>query len=335
MGSGRQLVEQVAPREDARQGQPGSDALGHDHDVRRGLGPFGGEEATGSGVAALHLVDREQDAVTVAQLAERGKESVRRHHVAALPEHRLDEDQRHVVRGHDAGEELVERRHRRGQGVVLAAHPQRIRIRHEVNAAHERLEVSAVLHVRAGQRHRGVGAAVEAAAKRDDHRPPGCGLGELDRGLDRLGARVGQEQADLGVRRAVREALGQASMQLEPGLVVDDVLLEVEPARRLLGDRRYHPRMSVARVGDPDAAGVVEVALAIDRLDPRAGRALHHEVGVSGPHRWHAGAQCRPIGQKVGGVLIHSRRVSPLASLRQRCGMVDGKVRASPASDSR
>ena len=165
--------------------------------------------------------------------------------------------------------------------------------------------------------------------------PPGCGLGELDRGLDRLGARVGQEQADLGVRRAVREALGQASMQLEPGLVVDDVLLEVEPARRLLGDCRDHPRMSVAGVGDPDAAGVVEVALAIDRLDPRAGRALHHEVGVSGPHRWHAGAQCRPIGQKVGGVLIHSRRVSPLASLRQRCGMVDGKVRASPASDSR
>src|SRR5437868_2620688 len=106
--------------------------------------------------------------------------------------------------------------------------------------------------------------------------------------------------------------------------------------------------MGVAGAGDADPRGVVEVSLAVDRLDPRALAALDDEVGVSAPDRWHAASQIEPglsiglqpglflrlcsPGQKVGGVLIHSRCVSWLAWLRQRCGSVDGKVRASPSS---
>ena len=66
-----------------------------------------------------------------------------------------------------------------------------------------------------------------------------------------------------------------------------------------------------------------------DPRDPREQR--DDEVRVASPDRGHAGAQGLPVGQKVGGVLIHSSRLSPRASLRQRCGSVDGKVRASPA----
>ena len=119
-------------------------------------------------------------------------------------------------------------------------------------------------------------------------------------------------------------------MQLQAGLVVDDVLLEMDAPSRLLDDGGHHPRVRVPGVRDTDPAGVVEVALPVDGLDPGAGRALDDEVGVARPQRRHSVSQLGPVGQNVGGVLIHSSLVSPPASLRQRCGRFEGKVSASP-----
>ena len=200
-----------------------------------------------------------------------------------------------------------------------------------MNAADEGLEVGAVLDIGAGQRQRPMGAAVEAPAKRDERGSVGRDLRQLHGCFDRLGPGIGQEEAVVDAGLRVGKALRQAPVQLEPGLVVDDVLLEVNATRGLLADGRHNPRVSVAGVGDADSARVVEVAGPIDRLDPGAGGPLHHEVGVARPDRWNARAQRGPIGQKVGGVLIHSNRVSPPASFRQLCGSVDGKLSASPA----
>ena len=209
---------------------------------------------------------------------------------------------------------------------------QRIRVRREMHAAEQRLVVAAVLHARRGERHGAVGPAVEAAAEGDDRRAPRRHLGELDRGFDRLGPGVRQEERRIGAARKVPR---QALVQQQPGLVVDDVLLAVDELRRLLRDRRRDPRMRMPGADHADPRGVVEVAFATDRLQPGAGAALDDQVGVAGPDGRHAVAQRQPrrrIGQKVGGVLIHSSRVSPPASLRQRCGRMDGKVSESPSA---
>ncbi len=165
-----------------------------------------------------------------------------------------------------------------------------------------------------------MGAAVEAAAERDERRPPRRDLRELHGRLDRLGARVGQEEAVGRIGPWVGESLRQPSVQLEPGLVVDDVLLEVDAARRLLGDGRHHAGMGVARVGDADAAGVVEVALPVGRLDPRPRRSLDDEVGVARPDRRDPGPQGGPIGQDVRRVSIAAHVVASagLATIDRR-----------------
>ena len=124
-------------------------------------------------------------------------------------------------------------------------------------------------------------------------------------------------------------------MELEPGLVVDDVLLEVDAAGGLLGDGGRDAGVGMAGVRHPDAARVVEIAFAVDGLDPGPRGAFDDEVGIARPDRRNPGAQRRPVGQNVGGVLIHSNLVSSPASLRQRCGRFDGKLNASPGSRRR
>ena len=145
--------------------------------------------------------------------------------------------------------------------------------------------MAAVLDRRAGERHRPVGAAVEAAAEGDDPRPPRGVLGQLDRRLDRLRPGVREEEPGLLPVPQAGEGARQALVQLQPGLVVEDVLLGVDDLAGLLGDRGRDARVGVTGVRDPDPAGVVEVALAVDRLDPGADAALHHEVGVARPDR--------------------------------------------------
>ncbi len=190
MRPGPELVEQSPRGEDARQRQPRGDPLGHDHDVRRGISPRGGEETPGAGVSGLHLVDGEQDPVAIGHLAQGGQESVRWDHVAALAQDRLDQDGRDVIGRHQRREQLVDGVHGGGQGRIGPAHAQGIGEGHEVDAAHERLEVRPVLDVGRGERHGAVRAAVESAPERDHGRASRHHFGQLHRGLDRLRAGV-------------------------------------------------------------------------------------------------------------------------------------------------
>ena len=73
------------------------------------------------------------------------------------------------------------------------------------------------------------------AAERDERRSPRRDLRELH-GASIASAPSWTGRAVGGIGPWVGESLRQPSVQLEPGLVVDDVLLEVDAARRLLGD---------------------------------------------------------------------------------------------------
>ena len=129
---------------------------------------------------ALHLVEHQQDAVAIGDRAQPAQELRRRHDVAAFAQHRLDDDRRDVVgRGHRR-EQLLD-----AGGVA---------VRRVIHAGQQRPEAPPVLRLARGQRQRPERPAVKAAAERDDARPPGVVARQLDRRLDRLGARVGQER---------------------------------------------------------------------------------------------------------------------------------------------
>ena len=203
-------------------------------------------------------------------LAQRRQECVRWDDVPALAEDRLDDERRDVVWIGHRREQPLDLAHRHFErslagAVASATDSERIRERHVVHAAQKRFVVAAVLDARAGQRHGGVRPAVEAAVEGDDQRPSRGDLGELDRGFDRLGARVRQEHADLLVELA-REVARQPLVELQAGLVIDDVLLAVDQLRRLVRDRGSHPGMCVARVDDADTRRVVEVPIAVDSV---------------------------------------------------------------------
>ena len=72
---------------------------------------------------------------------------------------------------------------------------QHARIGDVVDVGHQGREAAAMDQLRAGQRHGAIGAAMKAAKEGDGPRPAGVPAGQLQRGFERLGAAVGEEDA--------------------------------------------------------------------------------------------------------------------------------------------
>ena len=105
-------------------GKPPPSALAKRHDVGRDAGALIGEQFAGAAHAALHLVEDQQQAVLVAQLAQRPEERRLDDAHAALAHQRLDQDRgglgadgaldrleiakRHMVKALDHRAEAVE-----------------------------------------------------------------------------------------------------------------------------------------------------------------------------------------------------------------------------------
>ena len=242
------LGHDVLPGDDPGQGQPGGDALGHDQDVRLHVPVLDGEHRAGPSEAGLDLVGDEQDAVLTGDLAEPWQEAGRWHDVAAFAQDGLDDDRGHTVRV----DELVERQVELGLPVARAGvgrmgpagGPVAVRIGRVVDGAGKGLEGGSIDVLGGREGHRLGRPAVVAVAERQDRGSAGRGAGQLDRGLDRLGARVRQER----LPRPTGEHRLEPLVEPQSGLVIQDVLLAVQEFGGLCRDGRGDARMSVARV---------------------------------------------------------------------------------------
>ena len=147
---------------------------------------------------------------------------------------------------------------------------------------HQRAEAGALLDLRVRERQGAHGAAVEPALEGDDPGPMRVVAGQLDRALDRLGARVGEEDARL--LRERRDA-GQALHELQVARLVEVGRGDVDEPLRLLLDRRDHLRVRVAGRAHRDARGEVEESVAVDVGDDEARAALGDERVGAGQGR--------------------------------------------------
>ncbi len=164
--------------------QPVREALGERDRVRPDAVGLPREERAAAADAGLHLVEDQQRAVRVGELACLRERLGRERMDAALALHRLEQDRRGV-----RADVLGERRRCR-----------------EARAGDERLERSALRRL-PGHRQRAERAPVERAFERHDLGAPGRLARPLERSLDRLGARVAEER--LRAAEAIREPGGE------------------------------------------------------------------------------------------------------------------------------
>ena len=290
-GRRRLSAEEGADRKAAAQ------TLGERHGVGLDPGPLIGEELAAAAHAALHLVEQQEQPELVADRAQATQELDIGGADAALALNRLDHDRRRL--GADRGAQLVHV----AEGDL-------------VEAARGRPEAFQVLGI-PGRREGGQGPPVEGARAGDDARalrPPGVVMilaRHLDHALDRLGARVAEEDP---VREAVRaEALGQAPRL---GDLVE--IGDVPELLRLRGQGRDHVRMGMAQGVDRDAGREIEESSAVRRVEEgplaplegerrtRVGRhdGIGHEKSPMGPGFTRGG----PAHEKKGVTIVATAR---------------------------
>ena len=143
-----------------------------------------------------------------------------------------------------------------------------------VDVRHERREPAAVDELRAGERHRPVGAAVERPEERDHAVALGVPAGELQRRLDGLRPAVGEEHL---LRRRAGGDLRQPLRQVDLRAVVEVGAAHVEQLARLILDGGDDFRVTVAGVGDRDAGGEVEEEVAVHVLNDGPAAALDEQ----------------------------------------------------------
>ena len=116
---------------------------------------------------------------------------------------------------------------------------------------------------------------MERAEERHDVGPAGCPPGQLDRGLDDLGAGVAEirPRPTAGDRRDLGEALADLGVDRQ----VEVARGEVDELGRLLLDRGDDLGVGMAGRVHRDAGGEVEEEVAVDVLDRQAVTADGHD----------------------------------------------------------
>ncbi|KPW18160.1 Uncharacterized protein ALO91_05860 [Pseudomonas syringae pv. aceris] len=172
------------------QRQTAADRLGHDDDVGFDPRMFEGKHLAGTAKAGLHFIQNQQNAVLARDFANLAQPCCRCRIDTALALHRFQNHRRrqrhtafHVL--DELGEVVTQR-----FGPGLAANAQRatifMGIRQELHTGHQ-ISDGVFWRSVAGQRQGSVGHAVVGAGKADDVMATGGGLGQFDRGFDRVG----------------------------------------------------------------------------------------------------------------------------------------------------
>ena len=213
-------------------------------------------ELSGAPDTGLHLVDHQHDAVLVGPLAQPSQEAGVGRDVAALAEHRFD-DERGGVRGGGHGlQQVIQLGQREIGGLVdRPAVVRRVRERGDVHTGHHRRETRPELGARGGHRRRGDGAAVEAAVEHHDVGPSGGLAGQPQRGLDGFAAGVGEEHPVQPGGQHLTEAVDE----VEQGTVHDGGVLRVDQRADLALGGLDDVGVAVSGAGDADAGGEVEI----------------------------------------------------------------------------
>ena len=257
-GLGERLEDAVGGDHRAHRRVGGRDALGRRDDVRLVVVLLGAEVGAEAAPAADHLVGDEDDPELVADLAHALEVAVGGREAAARVLHRLED---HARDGLGALEQdaLVDRLRR-----VVDLGPVGVRVRHVGGAREQRLE-RAPDGGDAGRGQRAHGRAVVGELARDDLVAPGVAgqlvvlAAELERGVDRLGAAGGEEDA---VEVAGGE-LGDARRELDRLRVrVGPVRVEAE-LLGLVGAGLGDVAAAVADVHAEQGGEAVEIAVAV------------------------------------------------------------------------
>ena len=241
--------------------------------------------------------------LSFANCAMRGEEALGRLDEAALAEHRLDEDGRHVLRA-DLLADLVDGLCRRLLGAVLGPGQPAVGVGDgdPVDLGGEGAEAVLVGHVLRGQRHRQVRTAVVAVVEDDDRLAAGVRPGDLDGVLHRLGAGVEQRPL-LGVVTGGDAC--QLLADLDVGLVRRDHHTRVGEGLQLGGRPPDHRLGAVAHAGHGDSGAEVDEGVAVHVLQDAAPRPLgedgHHGPDPVGDRGLLAGHQLLRLRAGNGG----------------------------------
>ena len=242
------VVDGVAHDAAAHRHRTRGDALGERHDVRRHAIALGRERRAETAEAGDDFVEDQQDAVLVADRAQALQVALRRRQHAGRPRHRLDDDGRdggRVMQRDDlfqiVGKVRAPLGLALGERLMLAV----VGVREMVDARQHRAEEAAVGD-HAADRNAAEADAVIAALAADQARARVLALGvvirdrDLERGIDRLRARIGEEDVVHRLGRQRRDAAGELERhrmrELEGGRVVEFGGRAAGSLRRSAGD---------------------------------------------------------------------------------------------------
>ena len=257
VGAGGQGVGRVAPGAHRADGHAGAQLLGHGAGVGLHAVVLMGEQLAGTAGANLHLVEHQQDALLIAQIAQALKELLGGGTDAALALNGLGEDGANVVA------------HLLLHGLQIVE----LSIAEALGQGGEPLGI--VDDLLAGGGGGGQRAAVEGLQHGDDHIALGVAVvhgvltGQLDLTFVGLGAGVGEEHL---LEAAV---LADQLTDLDGGLVVvvvGAVHQTLSPIQRL-----HNGGMVVAQAVDGDAAHKVQELVPVQVPDPSALAVVHHD----------------------------------------------------------
>ena len=237
--------------------EPAADALGDRHQVRRDTGPLMGEQLAGTADTGLDLVEDQQKAVVVAELAHCTQELGRDFADTALTLDRLDADRCGL------------RPDGRLQGVQVIG-------RHLVETGRLRTETLQVLRLAAGRDGRD-GTAVEGPFESDDVEAIRLAIVVMvaARALDRRfhGFRAGIHEQDLFGESRVAQPLRQP-------LAIRD-LVQIGGVPELGGlilQCLDQMRVAVTEGIDRDAGSAIEESSAVSRYQPDAFPVIERQV---------------------------------------------------------
>ena len=283
-----------------RQRHAGGDRFAADQQIGHQIVVLNRKQLAGAAHAGLHLVGDIEHAVLGAARAQVRGKARRQGQEAALALHGFDHHGGHGVRRHLGDQRMVEL----FDAVVdvnLFAHPGGAAVEvgkgKTVDLGREGAEAALEQRIFAGHAEGHVAAPVIGALEHNERLPAGVGAGDLHRRLDRFGAAV-EQRGFLG-KIAGHQRI-QALAHLNVGRIGGDDGAHVNELFGLCPDGIHHLARAVADCQRADAAGKVDIGVAIHIGDGRALAAGHGNAGEAGGAARDGGVATGDDGLAVG-----------------------------------